>query len=1828
MDNATQTAESSIDAKRSAAIPELGWREPHWRLDESLLAPGEFLARRDNGVKYVSFDFFDTLVSRLAPEPVSVFIDVGRRLAEAGLLKLPLSAHEFSQLRQVAERKARKRVACGDEAAEVTIAQIYIELAGVVSDPLKAMTIEIEAEQDFCYLNPFTWSLLLEAKQRGLRVAVLSDTYFSAEHLKSILAANGADPAQIDVLLTSSDTLMGKWNGSLFRLLLAQYSLSGNEVMHIGDNHVSDLEKPRSNGLHAFLYYRICGYKHEVFGRERRLLAGFPEPSASLDSLRVMAQRLAGREAAGDYFRDGAFLLGPVLARYADWCVGQFRQAGVTRVLALMREGMLLARMLERSAEAQGVKLEVVTCYTSRAATHLASLGHATPQELAKRLARRSATPVKKILAGFGLHDEDMDLDASLLEENLHSGNRARVLEFLQREDIRAKVEVASAERRHVALAYYDSLIDGAERVGIVDLGWGGTIQANIARILDLGGRSTRLVGCYLATGNRACELVLNGSEVRGYLANLGADAPFTDALFRSPEMLEQAVNACIGSTEGYAMQPDGRAVPVLGPFRADPAEEQRRRRLQEGILVFQQLWLAQVYPRFACHDRLSRLLGEIDRQSLALMARLIEQPTRDEALRLGGLNHDDNLGSDSWRPICDGASEHMLAAGGAADLFRDSEVYWPQGVLAKSRPDVATQMAWGWRRPSALGLLGAAPRAGNGQTFLVRRPEELHVIQTLAGQMRPEQLIVFGWNRPGEAAWLADLAGLLSDSRRHPRLLPAVVHISPNSSAENAARGEQRNGVVTLNANLHGEAAYQALASYLSPHLRSLVLIDHGFDAAVIQRILANVSERLGPDSQLLLAHDWASAENVLGEPSAQAACRQWIMERGSRATLERVPAGELPAAAERTVTVLRQRSPYDEWRKSRKLRESDLRLFAERAQKWNEEPLFHVVVPMRRGAEAGLADTLDSLATQIYPSWRLTVVADTPSPDSMFDEHEQLAWICDADHPAAAADRVAREERGDWVAIVEPGDRLAPQALYRCAEYINRQSDRRLLYSDEDIIDARGQCRSPGFKPDFNLDLLRSTAYIGNFVVAHRKALAEVKDLGRLPPVVHYDLALHVLDRFGESSIGHIADVLYHRSSRNDESVDIGAIHEQHRAALRAHLERNQIKATAEPGLFPGAHRIDYPLAERPLVSVIIPTRDRLDLLKPCLDTLLKKTSYPNLEVIVVDNDSQEPPTRTFLDTLTASDARVRVLPYPQAFNYAAINNEAARAARGDYLLLLNNDTLIVQDDWLERLMGIALRPEVGIVSPRLVFPNQRLQHAGIIAGMGVNGVAEHLHYGLPMLDTGYLGRAQLAQNFSAVTGACLLIRKSLYADVGGMDAQALKVLYNDVDLCFKVGGKGYKIVWTPHATVIHHGSGSIGKELDPAKRRQAESEMAVMLERWKGKIASDPAHNPNLSLTAVTGRVDTEMSTRWSIDPHDRPRIVGLGFGSQGSWCYRVQQPLTALDESIALQCAVLPFHKDRIRVPSVAELERLGPDVLLMHNAIDDRHQEAIARYKRFNHAFVVFGQDDLMWALPPKNPFHATVFKDMKPRVRRCLELSDRLVVSTEALAEQFRGMIDDIRVVPNYLERARWGSLHSLRRQGRKPRVGWAGAQQHAGDLEILLEVVAATANEVEWVFFGMALDDFKPYVKELHAAVKYEDYPAKLAALNLDLALAPLERNAFNESKSNLRLLEYGAMGWPVIASDIEPYRGAPVMRVPNNAQAWARAIRDCVNDLDAAQRSGDELRAWVRQHWMLEEHLADWAQALQPGTRPAGDADRERVMATPKSSAACSAM
>lgn len=876
-----------------------------------------------------------------------------------------------------------------------------------------------------------------------------------------------------------------------------------------------------------------------------------------------------------------------------------------------------------------------------------------------------------------------------------------------------------------------------------------------------------------------------------------------------------------------------------------------------------------------------------------------------------------------------------------------------------------------------------------------------------------------------------------------------------------------------------------------------------------------------------------------------------------------------------------------------------SDLRLYRERLKALGQAPSFRVLLAFGE-LEPCVFDTLFTLAEQCYRDFELSVVGGDDFSAQWAQPKPARFYRC-ADL-LAGLNQAAGESGEEWLVFMATGDQLFPHSLIALAEFIAANPGLQLIHTDELAYENDREKSSPVFKPDLNIALLGSTPYLGGLLLIRRSLFVELGGFrAGMEGAQEYDLALRVLDHCGPGAIGHLPEILAWRRLDKRPGADRPDLpaHEAKHRALSDHVARRGLDAEVRDGNMPDCFRVHYRHATSPKVTIIIPTRDQLPVLQRCIDSLLAGTTYPDYELLLIDNASTAPEAREFLSGLAALDtAKIRVFSHFGPFNYALMNNLAAREARGEYLLLLNNDTAVLQGDWLEVMMGHAQCPDVGIVGPRLVFPDGRIQHAGVV--LGLNGVADFPWRGAGMEFPGQLNRLQVDQDVAAVTGACLLIRRSVFETAGGMDEQALPVAFGDFDLCLKVRKLGFRIVWTPHATLMHEAGKTLREAMNDSAAAARESErylreQAVFLKRWKREIARDGAYNPNLSLHTLG--FEPEKNSELARDPiywHPLPTVFALPGDMDGSGHYRVIQPAQAAGAAGLARARIVKGY------PQPIVLERLEIDTLFSQRQVDDAQLAALENYKSLLSCKIVMDFDDLLTHVPKSSHHSRHVWKDMEPRLRRLCALSDRVTVSTEALAQHMRAYHDEVRIMPNALDPVAWSNLAPARRQSDRPRVGWVGGVSHAGDLALIREVVRELADEVEWVFMGMCLDDMKPHLTEFHRGVPFAQYPARMAELNLDLALAPLESNAFNDCKSNLRLLEYGILGIPVIATDITPYQcGLPVSLVKNHPREWIKAIRDHVNDLDEAARRGDSLRQAVESDWMLDSRLEEWVKA-----------------------------
>jgi len=552
-----------------------------------------------------------------------------------------------------------------------------------------------------------------------------------------------------------------------------------------------------------------------------------------------------------------------------------------------------------------------------------------------------------------------------------------------------------------------------------------------------------------------------------------------------------------------------------------------------------------------------------------------------------------------------------------------------------------------------------------------------------------------------------------------------------------------------------------------------------------------------------------------------------------------------------------------YSEWvGRYDSLTDKDRERIKTRISRLHTAPLISVVMPVYNPPLNMLEDAIRSVQDQLYPNWELCIADDASTDEGV---HKLLQRYAESDsrikvvfrrkngHISAASNSALELVNGEYAALLDNDDLLREHALFWVADAIVNNPDAGLIYSDEDKLDLSGRRYDPYFKPDWNPDLFLSHNMICH-LSAYRTNL--VRKLGGFREgyegAQDYDLALRCTEQLTPKQIVHIPRVLYHWRSHPGSTAQAGL--EKNYAvlagerALNDHFARTHISAKAELLDF-GMYRARYTIpSPAPLVSLIIPTRNGLNLIERCIEGILAKTTFKNYEILVVDNNSDDPNTLVYLASL-AENSRIRLLRDKRPFNFSALNNAAVQQARGEYIGLLNNDLDVISPEWLDEMMGLAIQPGVGAVGARLWYPNDTLQHGGVITGIG--GVAGHAHKNLNKGAFGYCTRAQLIQTLSVVTAACLVIKKSIFQEVGGLDEKNLGVSFNDVDFCLRVREAGYRNVWTPYAELYHHESATRGYETTPEKQLRFRGEVLYMQKRWGSLLTNDPAYNPNLTL-----------------------------------------------------------------------------------------------------------------------------------------------------------------------------------------------------------------------------------------------------------------------------------------------------------------------------------------------------------------------------------------
>lgn len=562
---------------------------------------------------------------------------------------------------------------------------------------------------------------------------------------------------------------------------------------------------------------------------------------------------------------------------------------------------------------------------------------------------------------------------------------------------------------------------------------------------------------------------------------------------------------------------------------------------------------------------------------------------------------------------------------------------------------------------------------------------------------------------------------------------------------------------------------------------------------------------------------------------------------------------------------SLLTKKDQYELFLQLNKVTNKEKKAWIKEMKTFTFKPKYSIIVPVYNVDEVWLDACIKSVINQIYTNWELCLYDDCSTKEETIkglkkwigkDERIKVKFGKENKNISLASNEAIKMATGEYICLLDHDDEITIDALYQNTKVLNEHPDVEVIYSDEDKIDTHGAIHLPYFKTDFNIDLLRSNNYICHFLVVKRSLGEKINWFRKgFEGSQDHDLVLRLVEQISPDKIYHIPRVLYHwrviPGSTASEYSEKDYAFEAGKKAIEEHLMRNNEQAVVKKGMWGGAYKVERALQdESKKVSIIIPFKDEVEVLKTCIESIVKFTKYKNIEVLLVSNNSDQPATFKYLKEIEKKHSFIKVLEYNVPFNFSKINNWGVQQATGDYVLFLNNDIEVITKGWLSTMVEHIQRPEVGAVGAKLYYPDDTIQHAGVVLGIG--GIAGHAFKNYHRSEFPYF-HSGCIRNISACTAACLLVKKSVFLEVGKFNEKDLKVAFNDVDLCLKIRKAGYLIVYTPYAELYHYESKSRGYEDTPEKIARFERESGYMRKMWSEVLDNDPYYNPNLSLKA---------------------------------------------------------------------------------------------------------------------------------------------------------------------------------------------------------------------------------------------------------------------------------------------------------------------------------------------------------------------------------------
>jgi len=548
-----------------------------------------------------------------------------------------------------------------------------------------------------------------------------------------------------------------------------------------------------------------------------------------------------------------------------------------------------------------------------------------------------------------------------------------------------------------------------------------------------------------------------------------------------------------------------------------------------------------------------------------------------------------------------------------------------------------------------------------------------------------------------------------------------------------------------------------------------------------------------------------------------------------------------------------------YGDWIKVNEVKPNELKQQLDK--KFEIQPKISIIVPMYNTKEKFFKELINSVLEQTYSNWELCFADGSPKINENLkkyyenDERIKYKFLNSNKGISENSNEAIKLATGDYIALLDHDDLLAPYALYEVVKMINKYPDVEFIYSDEDKIDQNGNRSEGYFKPDFAPDTLRSQNYICHFSIFKKELMEKLGGFNsEFDGAQDYDIFLRMSEITKPENIKHISRILYHWRIHKESTAKLNSNAKNYAFdkginALEEHLKRVGLKGKVTPGCINGIYRIDYEVEGEPKVSIVIPNKDGKNILEVCINSVLEKTTYKNYEIVIVENNSETEEIFEYYKELEKNE-KIKVVKYPhKGFNYSGIINYGVKNSTGDYIIQLNNDTELLTSNWLELMLGFCQREDVGAVGVKLYYPDETIQHAGITVGVG--GVAGNRFKNIAKDGHAYFSKESMIENLSAVTAACIMTPKKIYEEVGYMD-ETLEVAFNDVDFCLKIREKDYLIVYNPFVEFVHYESKSRGLEDTPEKKKRFKNEIDYFMTKWQEFLyEGDPYYNINLSL-----------------------------------------------------------------------------------------------------------------------------------------------------------------------------------------------------------------------------------------------------------------------------------------------------------------------------------------------------------------------------------------